>query len=314
MAATSYALRGLRGSSRTIARVQETARSLGYTADPTARALVSGRTGTIAIVGSLRDLWEQDVSVMLARALRGAERYAIIADADADPRHERRIIEQLVAQRVDGVLVHPVDPSARYWRLFDDATAVVSIGDALTARPGSGVVVFDNRSAVAAALGHLADLGHRRVALVSAALPTTPGRPAQLLAAEVAAALGLELVAVPSPTTLAGAAAVVTGVLARPDRPTALFCLSDSLAFGAYAAARELGLRVPEDVSVVGADDHQMAALVTPGLTTMAWDEEGVVASAVGQLLQALDGGAPSPASFDPSLVVRGSTAPPPAR
>lgn len=310
LAATSYALRGLKGSPTTIERVQAAARSLDYSVDPIARALASGRTGSVAIMGSLRDLWQQDLSVMLTRALRDVGRFAIIADADADPHHEQRIVEQLVTQRVDGVLVQPVDPSAQYWRLFDAGTAVVSIGDALTTRSGSGEVAFDNRRAVRAALGHLAELGHREVALLSPSLPTTPGRPAQLLAAQVAASLGLDLVAVSAPATLAGAAGAAAAVLSVARPPTALFCLSDSLAFGAYQAARDLGRRIPADVSVVGSDDHQMADLVSPALTTLGWDEDEIVASALRQLVDLLEGRPAAPASFSPHLIVRGSTAP----
>ncbi|MEZ0166335.1 LacI family DNA-binding transcriptional regulator [Kineococcus sp. LSe6-4] len=309
LAATSYALRGTRGSAATIERVQALAGELGYRVDPIARALASGRTGTVGISGSLRDLWQQDLSVLLTRALRTADRDASIADADADPDAERRVLERFAAQRVDGVLASPVDPSAEHWRLLDPSTAVVSIGDALTARPGSGSVLFDNRHGIAAVLTHLHERGHRRVALLTPSLPTTPGRPSELLAVELAAPLGLDLVVVPAPADPAGAAAAAAGVLAAPDRPSAVFCLSDSLAFGVYRAAADLRLRVPGDVAVAGFDDHQLAALVAPGLTTVSWDEDAIVAAAVAQLLALQEHGrAPDPVTFRPHLVVRAST------
>ena len=312
LAATSYALRGTRGSAATVERVQALARELGYRVDPIARALASGRTGTIGVSGSLRDLWQQDLAVMLTRALREADRDATIADADADPDVERRVVERFVNQRVDGALVSPVDPSADYWSSLDARTAVVSIGDALPGRPGTAAVLFDNRSGVAVALAHLADLGHRRVALLTPSLPTTPGRPAQLLAVDVADSLGVELLVVAAPASTAGSVETAVHLLSTARPPSAVFCLSDSLAFGVYRAARHLGLRIPEDVSVVGYDDHQLAGLVDPGLTTMAWDEDAIVAAAVGQLLT-LDGGGdlPDPVSFRPDLVVRGSTGSP---
>ncbi|MCY1143042.1 LacI family DNA-binding transcriptional regulator [Actinoplanes sp. Pm04-4] len=303
LAATSYALRGLRGSPATIQRVRELADELGYTVDPIARALASGRTGWVGVSGSLRDLWQQDFSVLLTRALRREGRFATIADADADPELERRIVEQFAAQRVDGALVSPVDPTASYWQLLGDEVTVVSIGDALTARAGSGSVLFDNEFGVRAALAHLADLGHQRVGLLAPALPSTPGRPAQLLAPTIAGTLGIELVAISAPAATADAIDVVSSLLAARDRPTGVFCLSDSLAFAVYRAARDAGLRIPEDLSVIGYDDHQLAVLVEPGLTTMAWDEDAIVAAAVEQLES--PGGAPL---FRPELVVRGST------
>ncbi|NAZ84188.1 substrate-binding domain-containing protein [Kineococcus sp. R8] len=311
LAATSYALRGARGSAATIERVKAVAAELGYRVDPIARALASGRTGTVGISGSLRDLWQQDLSVMLTRELRRADRHATIADAAADPELERRVVEQFAAQRVDGVLVSPVDPSAAYWRLLDASVAVVSIGDALPGRPGSGSVLFDNRHGVTTALEHLRSLGHRRVALQTPSLPSTPGRPSQLLAVEVARRLGLELRVLP--TADAGGEAPLVRLLADPGRPSAVLCLSDSLAFGVYRSAQAAGLRIPQDLSVVGFDDHQLAGLVAPALTTMAWDEDAIVAAAVARLVAILDDGpddAP-PVSFRPELVVRASTAAP---
>lgn len=307
LAATSYALRGVRGSPATIRRVRELADELGYTVDPIARALASGRTGSVGVSGSLRDLWQQDLSVLLTRALRRQGQYATIADADADPEQERLIVEQFVAQRVDGALVSPVDPTASYWRLLGPGVAVVAIGDALTTRPGSGSVLFDNEYGVEAALAHLAGLGHRRIGLLAPALPSTPGRPAQVLAAEVAGRMGVELVEISAPAATAEAVEVASALLSDADRPTGVFCLSDSLAFAVYRAAREVGLRLPADLSVVGYDDHQLAALVDPGLTTMAWDEDAIVAAAVGQLEGPVEGGS----TFRPELVVRGSTGPP---
>ncbi|MEV6347564.1 LacI family DNA-binding transcriptional regulator [Actinoplanes sp. NPDC051851] len=305
LAATSYALRGVRGSPATITRVRELAAELGYTVDPIARALASGRTGSIGVSGSLRDLWQQDLSVMLTRALRKRGHYATIADADADPAQERLIVEQFAAQRVDGALVSPVDPSADYWRLLEPGVAVVSIGDALVSRPESGSVLFDNRYGVDTALAHLAELGHHRIGLLAPALPSTPGRPAELLAAEIAAERGLDLIAISAPAAMNDAVEVVAELLAAPARPTALLCLTDSLAFAVYQAARAAGLAIPGDVSVVGFDDHQLAGLVSPGLTTMAWDEEAIVEAAVGLLAP----DAPEVPPFRPTLITRGSTA-----
>lgn len=308
LAATSYALRGVRGSPDTIRRVRELADELGYTVDPIARALASGRTGSVGVSGSLRDLWQQDLSVLLTRALRREGRYATIADADADPEQERLIVEQFAAQRVDGAVVSPVDPSAAYWQLLSPEIPVVSLGDALTARPSSGCVLFDNRYGVETAFRHLADLGHRRIGLLAPALPSTPGRPAQLLAPEIAEALGVELVAISAPAATTDAVDAVSILLARPGRPTGVFCLSDSLAFAVYRAARDAGLRIPEDLSVVGYDDHQLAVLVEPGLTTMAWDEDAIVRAAIRQLAEPSTG-----PTFRPELVVRGSTSAPDA-
>ncbi|MBE0010334.1 MULTISPECIES: LacI family DNA-binding transcriptional regulator [unclassified Arthrobacter] len=311
-AATSYALRGLRGSEATQARVRAIADELGYSADPIARALANGRSGNVAIVGSLRDLWRQGLAVMLSEALRAQELSSIIADVDGSPQREAAVLRSLAAQRVDGIIALPVDPSAEYWTEVPEQTRIVSIGDALTARPESESVLFDNEYGVGTALQHLADLGHRTVGLLAPTLPTTPGRPAELLAQSLGDSMGLSVTVSSSPSSVHGAAHAASQLLAGRERPTALFCLGDSIAFGAYRAARDLGLQVPADLSILGFDDSELASLVSPELTTFGWDEQAIVDAAVSALtMPEGTGTASGRVMFRPIFIDRESTAPP---
>ncbi len=313
-ATVSYALRGLQVPPETQERVRAAAKELGYEVNPIARALASGRTGMVGVLsGSLADLWQQSLAVALSRGLLAQDRYAIIADANGDPARERQLAGQLRDQQVDGVLVSPLNPAADHWADLSAAVPVVTIGDALLTAPLAGCVLFDNRHGVATALDHLAKLGHRRVAVLTPSLPSTPDRPAGVFAQEHGEELGLDLVLIGSPASVAGAAMAATGVLALDDRPTAIFCLSDSMAYGCYLAAIRLGMSVPSDLSVLGYDDHEMAELVVPALTTFSWDSPGIVNSAVSQLVRAIEkGGRRHPRTFRPQLQERGSTAPPP--
>lgn len=310
-AATSYALRGIRGSQTTQTRVQAIADELGYTVDPIARALANGRSGNIAIVGSLRDMWRQGLTVMLSRALRANELSSTIADVEASPVLEEEVLRTLAAQRVDGIIVLPVDPSAAYWSAVAEDIRVVSIGDALKTRPDSGCVLFDNEYGIGTALAHLAGLGHHSVGLLTPSLPTTPGRPAELLAQSIGESLGISVVASSSPASVGDAAETAARLLSGIPRPTALFCLSDSIAFGAYRAARELGLSVPRDVSILGFDDSELASLVEPELTTFGWDEQAIVDAAVSALAVPEEGEPARPIVFRPEFILRGSTAAP---
>ena len=83
---------------------------------------------------------------------------------------------------------------------------------------------------------------------------------------------------------------VARGVLTAERRPSAVFCFSDSIAYGVYAAARELGLKIPSDLSVIGYDDHPVSILLAPPLTSFSWDTERLVEVAVGMVLAAIDG------------------------
>lgn len=312
-AAVSYALRGLQVPVETQERVRDAARELGYEVNPIARALASGRTGTVGVLcGSLEDLWQQGLAVALSRALLAQDRYAIIADANGDPAREVRMVRQLREQQVDGVIVFPLDPVGAHWADLAAAVPVVAIGDALARVAGAGRVLFDNKQGIRLAMEHLAGKGHRRIAVFTPSLPSTPERPAELLAISEAERLGLDISLDTSPASVSGAADAAHLVLGADDPPTAVFCQSDSMAYGVYLAAQRLGLTIPDDVSVLGYDDHQMSELLSPPLTTFGWDVEGIVLTAVDQLVAAIDDDAKfRRAVFEPTLRERGSTGPP---
>ncbi|MGP3911141.1 LacI family DNA-binding transcriptional regulator [Nonomuraea sp. 10N515B] len=287
-AAVSYALRGLQVSEETMERVRAAAAELGYEADPIARALASGRTGMIGLLcGSLEDLWQQSLAVGISRGLREKDRYALILDAVGDPARERALAQQLRDQRVDGMIVQPLDPSAAFWKELCESLPVVAIGDSLAGTAGE--VIFDNRKGVTLALEHLRALGHRSIAVLTPTRASTPDRPADVHVTAEAERLGLDIELTTAPHGLAGATAVARDILAD-DKPSAVFCFADSIAYGVYAAAQELGLSVPGDVSVMGYDAHPMSGLLTPGLTTVDWDIDGIVRAAVRLISAAADG------------------------
>jgi len=315
-AAVSYALRGERGSDETVRRVHAAAAELGYHVDPIARALASGRSGTIAVLcGSTRDLWQQRLAADLARALMARDRHAIVADADGNPEHEEALLQKLRSQRPDGLLVAPLDPFAARWEELARQLPVVSIGDRLSRAPSAGAVVFDNARGMSQVFDHLATLGHRRIAVVLPRRPSTPDRPAERLVEEQASQHGMTVKLVRTPPATADPDAMTTHLAAAlepPDRPTAAFCLTDSFAFGVLRAAAGLGLDVPADMSVVGFENVEFADLAGPGLTTVDWGRTAVVDAAVGQLLAAVDDDdGLGVRTIAPHLVLRGSTAPP---
>ncbi|MDL4771817.1 LacI family DNA-binding transcriptional regulator [Actinomadura xylanilytica] len=290
-AAVSYALRGIQTSEETQERVRAAAEELGYEAHPIARALASGRTGQVGLLcGSLGDYWQQSLAIGIGRELLARDRYALIVDAGGDPERELALARRLRDQRVDGLIVQPLDPAAGLWAELAESTPVVSIGDALHGGRAQGEVVFDNRRGVTLALEHLRALGHRRLTVFTPTRASTPDRPADVHVNAEAERLGLRVDLIVAPQSLAGATQVAERVLAGPGRPTAVFCFSDSMAYGVYAVTRELGLDVPGDIAVCGYDNHPMSALLTPPLTTVDWDIDGIVSDAVRLVVDVIDG------------------------
>lgn len=290
-AAVSYALRGIQTSEETQERVREAAERLGYEVHPIARALASGKSGMVGLLcGSLEDLWQQSLAVGIGRALLARDRYALILDAAGDPAKEVLLARQLADQRVDGLIVQSLDPAADHWAELTETLPVVSIGDSLRGAQACGEVVFDNRRGVTLVLEHLRELGHRRIAVLTPTQDSTPDRPSDVYVQAEAARLGLEALVLSSGHSLPEATDAAIAVLTGPHRPTAIFCLGDSIAYGVYAATRELGLAVPGDLSVAGYDSLPMSSVLSPPLTTVDWDIEGIVQASVRLIVSAIDG------------------------
>ena len=312
-AAVSYALRGVQTSPDTQERVRRAADELGYTGNAIARALARGQTGLVGVLaGSLEDLGEQRFVELLGRELATHDLRMVIADAGGEPERERRLARQLAEQLVDGLVISPLDPSDESWADIGAALPVVAVGDAL-AGPTAGEVLFDNAAGVSLVLEHLHRLGHRRVAVLTPSRPSTPDRPAERVVAEVCARLGIDATVVNSHHSIEEATRTAASLLADDPRPTAVFCLSDSIACGVYAAAAAAGLSIPGELSVAGYDDHPIAGVVSPALTSVDWGMPAVAAAASGLLAAAVAGhprrGARAHVRVTPELIERASTA-----
>jgi DNA-binding LacI/PurR family transcriptional regulator len=240
--------------------------------------------------------------------LRGAQvaawraGYAVaLVDVANDPDRERASFEALRAGPVDGFLFFTVEPPE-------------GSGEHLVAMevepPGMPHVRFDVESGVDLALRHLLELGHRRIGHLASDIDRATFRRRRARMDEVLAAEGLESCPrAVAPFRFEPARAAALEVL--DARPTAVFCDDDILAGGVYLAARERGLRIPADLSVIGFDDLPFAQVLEPPLTTVAIDAERLGGTAF-ELLEALIAGRPPGPDriLDAELVVRDSTAP----
>lgn len=311
-AAVSYALRGMHVSTETERRVREAAQQLGYEADPIARALAGGATGVVGLlVGSLSDFWNQDLVRAVQRHLYDAALSSLVADADGEPARELELAQRLVDQRVDGLVVVPIGPAGGGWESIARQVSTVTIGDALPGVAPAGEVVFDHERGVLQSLQHLGTLGHRRVTVLSWAVESSPDREAERAVARSAAALGIECSIVPCAYSLNASHPLALELLAGPDRPSAVLCMSDSIAYGVYAACLELGLSIPDDVAVAGFGDHPISRLLSPPLTSTVWDVEQVAERATGFLVTAIAAEGPQATLREviaPVLAARAST------
>ena len=246
------------------------------------------------------------LDVLLYSVADAAGRTRLLADASP------------VRRRLDGlVLIDVLLSRDEITRLAGEHAHVVTVGQRTEEFPS---VTIDNHGAALAATRHLLHLGHTRLGLIGGGdhspLPfDVPGRRRQGFfdaLAEAGVEHHAELVANGGFSVRGGAEAMVH-LMTASKPPTAVFALSDQMAMGAIKTVHDLGLRVPDDVSIVGFDDHELS--VVTRLTTIHQDPQWQGASA-GRLLLGLDD-EPEPearhVTGDVRLVIRGSTGPPPA-
>jgi len=318
-ATVSRALRGLpRVSEKTRARIVAAADELGYVISPSASRLATGRTHTVGVVVPYVNRWFfGQVIVGVEQELRQQGYDLLLYNLGDAAGRERFFQEMPLRRRVDAVLVLSLplaDPEVARLRALR-----IPVGLLGASVEHFSCVRIDDVAAASTAVRHLVNLGHRDIALISGGNDTpmhftTPidRRRAYL---DVLASAGIEhdpaLEAVGDFTVASGERAM-SELLGRSRRATAVFALSDEMAFGAMRTLRMAGLRVPEDISVVGFDNHDMADLLD--LTTVAQPvvEQGTaIARLLLERLAGRDGHASQVLSLPTRLVVRRSTAPP---
>jgi LacI family repressor for deo operon, udp, cdd, tsx, nupC, and nupG len=319
VATVSRALRGLPNvSTSTRERVFSAAQQLEYTASPLAAALVTGRTRSVGVIASYTDRW------FFAEVLRGIEEslrdrgYDLVLHVLPEGARRDRFFTGLpVRRRVDALVVAGLRlTDAERDTLHQLQLPIACVGEVLE---GVHSERIDNESAARLATAHLIDLGHTRIAMIGGSPDGDPSSAPAARARGFHAALeqaGLEPVAVlDGGFTPAGGAAAMADLLATPGPPpTAVFCQSDEMAFGALQAIRRAGLRCPESISMIGFDDHELAAAFE--LTTIGQPISEQGAAAARWVTVGLDHRMPEASALPDvlhpvRLVLRGSTAPP---
>jgi DNA-binding LacI/PurR family transcriptional regulator len=311
-ASVSLVLRGVAGpSAETRQRVLAAAAALGYRPDRTASLLARRRTHVLGVPVVLRDPFRAELAeeVQLAADERG---YSIALGAVTPVHDETRVVETLLDVRCEAlVLLAPEMPPDAFVALGARVPLVV-VGRHVTPSTFDVVRVADD-DGVAQAVDHLAELGHRTVVHVDGDdAPVAADRRAGFLAA--ARRHGLSARVLPGGLEEAAGAAAARALLDEPALPTAVIAANDRSAIGLLDMFLRAGVRVPDDVSVVGYDDSALARLAHIDLTTVSQETGAQAAHAVEAVVERLDGGRREPREvvLSPRLVVRGTTGPPP--
>lgn len=297
-------------------RVLEMARELDYRPNRVARSLVTRRANAIGVVPP-----STEQNVFLSPFVRNAWN-AIVNEAEVLEQdlllftgHNRNLPDQtgneLLDGRIDGVVFiapRPDTPAMHFLAQRNFPFTSIASGEAV---PG---VRFncDNAGGVRMAIEHLRSLGHRRIAHVTGSLTSLDGQQRLDAFSTTLAAMGLGIpegyIQQANFTIEAGYAAGLA-FLKLEIRPTAVFAGNDEEAYGLCQAFREAGVRVPEDISVVGFDDADLSYAFNPPMTTIRQPVIDMASSALRATVDLANGIAVSSAEFPTELVIRGSTA-----
>ena len=308
--------RVLQGSPRvspdTLERVKAAMAELDYRPSSVARSLRQQRTGTLGLIVT-------DVNnPFYPEIVRGAEDTArelgdsiILCNAAEDPEREIAYLDLLLERRVDGIIVAAGGLTKRHEDLLAAFPAPLVLINASLGRGLVPAILSDDEAGGRAAAQHLIGLGHRQlVHICGPASGSTSERLAGVSAA-VAAAPGEVTLEVLEGDGYSAGGAAARQVAARLRPPYAITAHNDLIAVGVMHALFDLGIRVSQDVSVVGFDDIALAAYVNPGLTTIAQDKFGMGRLAV-EIISRLRAGEAIRGNYvlPVRLVVRGSTGP----
>ncbi|MBU6244968.1 MAG: LacI family transcriptional regulator [Actinomycetales bacterium] len=310
----------LQGSSR----VSETSREailaaadeLGYRPNASARNLGSARSRTIGIF--LLDLHNpitaDFVDAVRAEARARDYRTILVVGSD-DAAAEYAELEKLLEFRVEGMIAlgHRLPVRAR--RVISAGFPAIIVSSEHPRVPHLASIANDDVAGAQMAVDHLVGLGHRRIAHVTGGSnAVAQRRQAGYEAAMRRHRLARQIRCHVGAFSDVGGHAGMLDALSRRPRPTAVFVCSDFAAVGAMAAATQLGLRIPEDLSIIGYDGTNLSALPTLGLSTIAQPIAGMGTLATQLLAAHLDDGLPPPRStlVEPQLVARSTTSAPP--
>ena len=265
---------GMKFSDETRARVLQAALELGYVPDAAARTLASGRSGTVGLIVNhaehlLVDAFIPQVLYSLIAVSR--ERgFRTLVEAPEDVHRPDAYIKLVRAKQIDGLVVinpRPDDEGLR--QLASEGFPLVTLGKV----QGANGYSVSHRTAVREAVKHLIELGHSRIAHITFA-PQGYGSSDRRLASYRRTLEDAGLRASDAPVRYGNYSAAsgfdaMRSLLASEPHPTALFAGNDTIALGALAAIHQHGLRVPQDIAVVGYDDIPIAAYTVPPLTTV---------------------------------------------
>lgn len=293
-------------------RVWEAIRELNYFPNTQARALVSGRSRMLGLIVS------EITNPFFPELIQGFEDVAVengyeilIGSTNYEPERMQRCIRRMVERNAEGVAVMTFGIEQPLLDQLADRKVPLVFVDVAPNKPGMSVLKVDYHHGIRQGVQHLAALGHRSIAFVAgpARLHSAQSRLAAFRKALEECGIPVEdKLIIEGDHTMEGGVTAAEQLMTQKELPTAIMCSNDMLAIGVLHKLSRSGLRVPDDVSIIGFDDIHMAAIMIPPLTSIQMSRADLALGAVSALRGHLEGAPKREYHIDTRLVVREST------
>jgi LacI family transcriptional regulator len=299
-------------------RIMEAAAELNYTPDPVARRMRGEKSKLIGVfVNNYGSLVLHELIKAISDEARRLGYDLIVFNAERFDRPGRMETSDMLSKLCDGLLLLLPNHSDGYLDVIEKQGFPCVLVNFDAREMNLPVVVAENRIGARTGVEHLLGLGHRRIGFIAGTAGTGQSAERQEGYNEALKAAGVA----PDPALIAEGAFMQAGgyaaterLLALPERPTAIFCANDEMAFGAIDAISSKGLSVPGDISVMGFDDIATSRFVYPTLTTIGQPFVQMAARAVSEVVHIIQGGdvKPGKIAFPTEFILRNSTGPAP--
>jgi LacI family transcriptional regulator len=311
-------------SPKTASRVHKAIEALNFYPDTNARALGSGRSSMYGLIISdiTNPFFPELVKAFEDIAVEHGQE-VLIANTNYDPERMKICVTRMLQRKVDGVAIMTSEMDNALVKVFSQRhipLVFLDFADTEPALPGVSCVNLNYTAGVEWAMEHLVKLGHRRIGFISGPMRLESAQTRHTAYVQQSAQMGLAdhtgLVQEGNHRVNGGREAMLR-MLEAGAKPTAVVASNDLTAIGAMGAIVEWGLKVPDDISVIGFDDIQLSAYTQPPLTTIGLPRVEIAEAAFHALLHARDKGNPKNVVgksyvVQPTMIVRNSTAPPP--
>ncbi len=306
-------------SPQTAEQVREAIEALGFYPDTNARALGSGRSSLYGlIISDITNPFFPELVKAFEDIAVAHQQEVLIANTDYDPKRMEHCVSRMLQRKVDGVAIMTSEMEERLVEVFSHRRVPLVFLDTATVPGGFSNIRIDYDTGVALAMEHLTALGHKRIAFITGPLWLHSAR-----IRKHAFESGMQHREIHLPEHMIqsgnhradGGYEAMERILAVSPAPTAVFCSNDLTAIGAMGAIHKRGLRIPDDISIIGYDDILLSSYTQPGLTTLRISRTEIAGTAFRSLFGQRgrpDGqtGQEQTHVISPELILRDSTGP----